>query len=141
VPGEHDQYDLYSIGPNGVDEGGLRDDVSAWAGVNPGFHYKAGKVSGRIALIGTMLLAALLFSYGVITKRTITYPLAGVALSVGLPLSYYLLTMAGPPQPVSYLLLGGLGAAMAIGWGWIFVLGIRARLRHAGEMPTEAEDL
>jgi len=41
-PGEHDSFDVYSKGENGMDDGGEEDDLASWAGVNEGYYFKEG---------------------------------------------------------------------------------------------------
>ena len=63
VPGKYGAFDVYSVGPDGVDDDGQRDDVSSWAGVNDGFHWKATWPAGRLTLrvgVGLALASCLL---------------------------------------------------------------------------------
>ena len=62
APGKHGEYDLYSLGPDGIDQDGAQDDISNWAGVNEGYHWKATWPAGRftIAAGGVLGIGALL---------------------------------------------------------------------------------
>src|SRR5678815_6173878 len=67
VPGTHGAFDLYSVGPDGIDNNGERDDVSSWAEVNDGFHWERTWPLGRLILrlgVGLALASCLLvFAY------------------------------------------------------------------------------
>ncbi|MES2924828.1 MAG: type II secretion system protein GspG [Verrucomicrobiota bacterium] len=51
IPGKHGEYDLYSVGGDGIDDGGGKDDISSWNGVNEGYHWKRWWPLGRITLM------------------------------------------------------------------------------------------
>ena len=82
LPGKQRDFDLYSIGPDGIDSNGALDDVSL-AGVNDGFHWKATWPAGRrtLRLTAGLALASLLLAF-LWPWRTIV-PLAGMILCVG----------------------------------------------------------
>jgi hypothetical protein len=82
LPGKQRDFDLYSIGPDGIDSNGALDDVSL-AGVNDGFHWKATWPTGRRTLRLTvgLTLASLLLAF-LWPWRTIV-PLAGMISCIG----------------------------------------------------------
>jgi general secretion pathway protein G len=95
MPGQHGDFDLYSLGADGIDQGGGRDDISNWAGVNDGYHWKATWPAGRIAIaagavlgIGTHLMRRWLPRRGVL-------PLAGSIACLGLGLGCWWLKHPG----------------------------------------------
>lgn len=62
LPGKRGDFDIYSVGPDGVDNNGGLDDVSL-TGVNDGFHWKATWPKGRLILrlaVGVALASCLL---------------------------------------------------------------------------------
>ena len=82
LPSKQDDFDLYSVGPNGVDNNGGLDDVSL-AGVNDGFHWKATWPMGRLALrmgFGFALGACVL---GLVWPWRFVVPVAGMILCAG----------------------------------------------------------
>ena len=50
VPGKHGPFDLYSLGKDGIDDDGQRDDISNWAGVNEGYYWKSQWPGGRMMI-------------------------------------------------------------------------------------------
>lgn len=91
APGRHGDFDIYSVGPDGIDDHGQKDDVSSWAGVNDGYHWKEFWPLGRGILIAASVLSFLIFLYRRKIPRALGGPLAGLALSLGVALgSYYL---------------------------------------------------
>lgn len=82
VPGAHEEFDLYSIGPDGIDNRGARDDVTA-SGVNDGYHWKKTWPAGRRLLILSMGTGALCLLLGRWLRWSIVLPIAGVAAGVG----------------------------------------------------------
>jgi general secretion pathway protein G len=64
APGKHGDFDLYSVGADGVDDDGELDDISNWVGVNDGFHWKSTWPRGRSTIaLGVLLgLSCLLFA-------------------------------------------------------------------------------
>jgi general secretion pathway protein G len=79
-PGKHGDFDLYSVGPNGVDDDGRLDDVSSWAGVNEGFHWKQTWPQGRFILRVGVLLALVCCMLMLAYPCRIVLPLAGMLL-------------------------------------------------------------
>ena len=93
-PGKHGRFDLYSVGPDGIDHHGGRDDVSP-EGVNDGFHWKATWPAGRFVLrlgvglaIGSCLLA-------LVWPWRFVVPVAGMILCAGTMIGCRLLMHPG----------------------------------------------
>lgn len=63
-------FGVYSIGANGIDERGLGDDVSSWAGFDPHF-YQRHQPNDLMILMGLPLLLACVLGYYV--YRRIAY--------------------------------------------------------------------
>lgn len=62
APGEHAAYTLYSVGADGVDNGGVGDDISYGSGVNDGYYPKSGRPLARsVALVGGVITLGSLF--------------------------------------------------------------------------------
>jgi hypothetical protein len=95
APGKNGEYDLYSVGPDGIDQDGAQDDISLWAGVNEGFHWKATWPAGRftIAAGGVLGIGALLL-YRFLGLR-VALPLAGSLLCLGITIGCRLLMHPG----------------------------------------------
>jgi general secretion pathway protein G len=56
MPGKHGDFDLLSYGLDGIDQDGGLDDISNWAGVNDGFHWKATWPRGRFTIALSIVL-------------------------------------------------------------------------------------
>jgi hypothetical protein len=81
-PGKQHAFDLYSVGPDGIDNNGTLDDV--WEnGVNDGFHWKETWPAGRrtLRLTAGFALASLLLAF--VWPWRIIAPLVGMILCVG----------------------------------------------------------
>ena len=81
-PGKRGDFDLYSVGPDGIDHDGGLDDVSL-ADVNDGFHWKATWPAGRFVLrlgVGLAIGACLL---ALIWPWRFVVPVAGMILCAG----------------------------------------------------------
>jgi hypothetical protein len=95
APGKHGDFDLYSCGANGVDQDGHLDDISNWAGVNDGFHWKATWPAGRFTIaIGVVLGMGTLLLYRFFRWRIIA-PLAASLVCLGVFLGCLLLMHPG----------------------------------------------
>jgi hypothetical protein len=93
-PGKKGNFDLYSVGPDGVDNNGGLDDVSV-TGVNDGFHWKATWPAGRLTLrlgFGLALGACLL---GLVWPWRFVIPVAGMILCAGTMIGCWLLMHPG----------------------------------------------
>lgn len=99
VPGAHEEFDLYSIGPDGIDNRGTRDDVTA-SGVNDGYHWKETWPEGRRTLRLALLLGALCLLAGLYFRWSIILPVAGIISGLVMIRSCILLRppgISGPP--------------------------------------------
>jgi hypothetical protein len=95
LPGEHGPYDLYSAGPDGVDDRGAGDDISMWAGVNEGFHWKRNWPRGRRVLVSSILVGLFLLPAGYWLRWRFILPFAGVIVSLGIVIGCHLLLHPG----------------------------------------------
>lgn len=84
APGLHGDFDLYSIGPDGIDNAGAGDDISAWAGVNDGYHWKATWPQGRRTVAGAFIAGALCLLLGRFFPWPLVIPVAGMVTCAGL---------------------------------------------------------
>lgn len=58
-----------SVGDNGIDDGGLLDDISSNTGVNPGYYWKSGWPTVRPIAVGVALLICALSVTGVLRRQ------------------------------------------------------------------------
>lgn len=58
-----------SVGDNGIDDGGLLDDISSNTGVNPGYYRKSGWPAVRPVAVGVALLIGALTVTGVLRRQ------------------------------------------------------------------------
>jgi hypothetical protein len=92
VPGLHGEFDVYSVGADGIDNHGELDDISTWNGVNEGYHWKESWPLGRYTIIATCLLGIGVFGLRKHFPRQTGKPFAGLIISLGVALgSYWLL--------------------------------------------------
>jgi hypothetical protein len=95
VPGKYGAFDLYSIGPDGIDHDGKRDDVSLWADVNDGYHWKSTWPAGRFSIwFGFVLGVGVLFFRRILPWKVVV-PLAGSVVSAGVTIGCQLLKHPG----------------------------------------------
>ncbi|MDX1681166.1 MAG: hypothetical protein R3242_10595, partial [Akkermansiaceae bacterium] len=98
--------------------GGAKDDVSTWAGVNDGYHWKSTIPMGRYTLIVTpFLFAGLLLSSLWLPKRFML-PISGIVLCLGAALGCSGLMYPGhvPDRnmPLGIVVLAGLVGAILL---------------------------
>ncbi len=86
MPGQHGDFDLYSVGKNGIDDQGRLDDISNWAGVNDGFYWKSTWPRGRFSIatgtalgLGSLLLA-FFFPWRTVLPIAVSITCAGIFL-------------------------------------------------------------
>jgi type II secretory pathway pseudopilin PulG len=86
MPGKHGDFDLLSYGQDGIDQDGGLDDISSWAGVNDGFHWKATWPRGRFTIalsivlgFGSLLLICR-YPWGIMVPIAVSIMSAGVLL-------------------------------------------------------------
>jgi hypothetical protein len=94
LPGKQGDFDLYSVGPDGVDNKGGLDDVSE-TGVNDGFHWKATWPMGRLTLRLGLGLALGVCLLGLIWPWRFVMPVAGMILCAGIMIGCRLLMHPG----------------------------------------------
>ena len=94
LPRKQSDFDLYSVGPDGVDNGGAHDDVSL-TGVNDGFHWKATWPAGRLALQLGILAAVLACALRFVWPWRLVGPIAGMILCAGTMIGCRLLMHPG----------------------------------------------
>ena len=91
-PGLHGEFDVYSLGTDGIDNHGESDDVSAWNGVNEGYHWKKSWPLGRHTIIASCLLGIGVFGLRKHFPRQTGKPFAGLIIALGVAQgSYWLL--------------------------------------------------
>lgn len=95
VPGKHGAFDLYSLGEDGIDQGGAKDDISNWAGVNDGYHYKATWPLGRWSMVVGLVLGAGSLLLRRFFRWRVVLPLAGAVACLGVGLGSHLLKHPG----------------------------------------------
>lgn len=95
VPGKHGAFDLHSVGVDGIDTEGAQDDISNWAGVNDGYHWKEHWPYGRFAVATGVALALGLLVAGRRFHWPVALPISGIALCSGVALGSILLRHPG----------------------------------------------
>jgi general secretion pathway protein G len=78
-PGKRGTFDLYSVGPDGIDQNGGQDDVTL-EGVNDGFHWKATWPAGRLVLRVGVGLALGVCLLGFVWPLRFVLPIGGMIL-------------------------------------------------------------
>jgi len=108
-PGRRGSFDLYSVGPDGIDHDGGHDDVSL-EGVNDGFHWKATWPTGRLILRLGIALALGVCLLGFVSPWRFVIPVAGMILCAGTIIGCRLLMHPGVVndrnQPLQLCILG-----------------------------------
>lgn len=84
APGSHDEFDIYSVGADGIDNQGEKDDISNWGGVNEGYYWKATWPLGRFTIIASCILGILIFCARSKIPRYLGKPIAGLLLTAGM---------------------------------------------------------
>jgi len=95
IPGRHGEFDLYSLGEDGIDNHGEADDVSGWCGVNEGYHYKRYWPRGRFTIIASCALGMVILMAGAVFPWRTVISLAGIVISGGVSLGCYWLLHPG----------------------------------------------
>jgi hypothetical protein len=93
-PGKRGTFDLYSVGPDGVDQYGGHDDVTL-EGVNDGFHWKATWPAGRFVLRVGVGLALGVCLLGLVWPLRFVLPTGGMILCAGVVIGCQLLMHPG----------------------------------------------
>ncbi len=94
-PGLHGEYDIYSLGADGIDDQGEKDDISNWGGVNEGYHWKEFWPLGRFAIMASCVLGILIFFGRGKIPRYLGGPLAGLVITAGAALGCFWLLHPG----------------------------------------------
>ncbi|HRQ88244.1 MAG TPA: type II secretion system protein GspG, partial [Bacteroidia bacterium] len=109
IPGTHEEIDIHSIGPDGIDQDGAGDDISSWAGVNEGHHYKQSWPLGRALLFNHAIFGLVFLAAARWLRWQVVLPIAGIIVSSGLMFGCWLLRHPGmmpdrngPLEMVSY---------------------------------------
>lgn len=95
TPGMHGDFDVYSFGPDGIDNDGAHDDVSSWAGVNDGFHWKATWPRGRFAIGLGIVLGIICIFLGRYISWWLALSLAGAVICFSVALGCHWLRHPG----------------------------------------------
>ena len=83
TPGSHGEYDIYSLGADGIDDQGEKDDISNWGGVNEGYYWKKFWPLGRFAIFASCVLGIVIFCARRRIPRHLGKPLAGLVITAG----------------------------------------------------------
>ena len=95
APGLHGEFDIYSVGEDGIDDKGGKDDVSSWLGVNDGYHWKEYWPRGRLAILVFVALGVVTLLARRVLRSPLLVPLAGLFMSFGVALGCYWLRHPG----------------------------------------------
>jgi hypothetical protein len=95
VPGRHGAFDLYSWGADGIDQDGKQDDISNWAGVNDGYHWKATWPAGRWTIAAGIVLGVAALQLRRWFRWRTVLPFAGTVLCLGIGVGSQLLKHPG----------------------------------------------
>jgi len=81
-PGLHGDYDVYSVGEDGIDDDGKRDDISGWADVNEGYYWKSQWPGGRSMIRWCKIIGmgSLLLGFFLPLKLVVPFAWAIIAL-------------------------------------------------------------
>lgn len=88
-PGVHGEYDIYSIGADGVDDDGRKDDISIWAGVNDGYYWMKWWPLGRRIVLFSCALALLIVISKIFRPSNLAVPIAGGVAGLGIALGTF----------------------------------------------------
>ena len=92
TPGSHGDFDIYSVGADGIDNQGEKDDISNWGGVNEGYYWKETWPLGRFVIISSCILGIMIFCATSRIPRHLGKPVAGLIIAAGTALgSFWLL--------------------------------------------------
>jgi len=94
-PGSHGEFDIYSVGADGIDDHGAKDDISNWSGVNEGYYWKSFWPLGRFTIITSSVLGILIFFGRRKIPRHLGSPLVGLVISAGAALGCFWLLHPG----------------------------------------------
>lgn len=95
APGLHGEFDIYSVGENGVDDQGEKDDISNWSGVNEGYYWKRFWPLGRLTIYASCILGFAIFCARKRFPRHSGKSLAGLIITSGVALGSFCLLHPG----------------------------------------------
>jgi hypothetical protein len=105
VPGTRQEIDIYSVGADGLDDGGERDDISSWAGINEGYYEKRSWPQGRrILRVGPFLCLSCLLLLAVLPWRivlSITVLAISLTAAAGFSMLYHPAVMHSYNQSIT----------------------------------------
>ena len=108
------EYVIYSLGENGIDDGGTKDDISNWNGVNDGYYWKEWWPLGRFTLVSALVVATLILFCNVIRPWRKSKPVAGMIVGSGTSLGCFLLMHPGIVPGQNVPLSIGIGVGLLI---------------------------
>lgn len=95
APGLHGDFDIYSVGADGIDDKGEKDDISDWNGVNDGYYWKKFWPLGRFTILASCVLGILIFGVRSRIPRHLGKPIAGLVVTAGVALGAFWLLHPG----------------------------------------------
>lgn len=95
IPGTHEEVDIHSVGPDGIDQSGAGDDISSWSGVNEGYHYKRTWPLGRALLMNHSICGLVFLAAAWWMKWPVVLSISGMITSSGVMLGCHLLQHPG----------------------------------------------
>lgn len=94
-PGLHGDFDIYSVGADGIDNQGELDDISNWSGVNEGYYWKRLWPLGQFTIVASFVLGILIFCARNRIPKHLGAPLAGLVITAGVALGSFCLLHPG----------------------------------------------
>ncbi len=82
-PGRHGEYDLYSVGQNGIDDGKSEDDIGV-EGPREGYYWKHLWPLGRFVVLTGFILGLALYIAAFAKSRHFLRPIAGAVVGGGI---------------------------------------------------------
>lgn len=95
APGLHGEFDIYSVGADGIDNQGEKDDISGWSGVNEGYYWKRFWPLGRFTIVASSVLGILIFCARSRIPRHLGSPIAGLVITTGVAFGSFCLLHPG----------------------------------------------
>lgn len=91
APGFHGEFDVYSVGADGIDDQGEKDDISNWSGVNEGYYWKRFWPLGRLTIYASCIVGFAIFCARKRFPRHSGKSLAGLIITAGVALGSFCL--------------------------------------------------
>lgn len=116
--GLHRLIDVYSVGEDGIDDRGEKDDISGWGGVNEGYYWKKLWPLGRWIVIGSCVVGIAVFCAGKRFAKHTGKPLAGLIISLGVALGSFCLLHPGvvPSRNVPLWIVIAISSILSLGF-------------------------